>query len=62
VGEVECFDEVPCRADLSRRASSEESAQLLMYRLGTVLWHRLKASERAKLPLSLENMFHDFGP
>jgi len=35
--------------------------QLVMHRLGTVLWHRLKASERAKLALGLENMFHDFG-
>jgi len=32
----------------------------VIHRLGTVLWHRLKASERAKLTLILENMFYDF--
>ena len=59
--EIEGFDEMLRRADLSCRARSEESAQLVMHRLTTVLRHRLKASERVKLALSLEHALYGLG-
>ena len=59
--QIEGFDEVLRRADLSCRARSQESPQLVMHWLTKLLRHRLKASERVKLALRLEHMLYGLG-